>query len=638
MEGPPRLRRSKSLKTALSPRTRRDSVLDNEEALPPPRPAKPTLIQLHVASDDTNPRPPSAGDRLRPSASLAVPSPRNTWPQGLRERRPGTYAFNEIPTLTKTPWEQNRALRSAPKRSQSTTRSSHINQTFSRLPREILHCVLDHLKDLHRTKSQLDVTGHRAALAGLCVANKQWHRVAREHLYREIWLPWNGAAGAQRRGGHHSRSTHRLNLLLRTLQEAPGLAHLVKRLCIPSSMTYKLDCELFLDSGVSESPSRLIIPTLCAIIRKCANLQSLSGHHFLALDRTTDFLRALASRHELREHVWILPPSASDWRELVLPGAFVDGHAQWRQLETLVLYREGTKSELLGPGTVTALLQRLPSLKHLFIQGLSRAEFHNGTVLMLPPLKSLRLEELPGITDHGLQQLVHSRIAMSLENLFLVGLELTSLRTVQSLLDNLPRLKRFSLMQKTSLELHEAFNFTGSSFSLASTTLERLHWNTLLPGNATAILANAIAAGKFPRLRSVKVPCDDDGAIQKLCRPIQQRSITGDEARTHVETLNARSAGLEYRKTAKFLEMEAQLRAKRARKDSVFSVTVEDEEGVEQFQWVGSYLGSIASRIEYLIEPDVEGAPFAHARMEDLHRLPKEEGGLEQVVGSDVLF
>lgn len=225
---------------------------------------------------------------------------------------------------------------------------------------------------------------------------------------------------------------------------------------------------------------------------------------------------------------------------------------------------------------------------------------------------------------------------MSLERFSIIGLEITSLHTVQALLRELPRLRSFCLIQETSPELQEVFSFTGRSFSLAAPTLERLHWNTILSDSATAILANAIAAGKFPQLRKVSIPSDTDGAVQKLCRPIEQRRLTHSELTGHLYAL--RSASLDYRETTHFMEMEAQLRAKRARKDSVFSVTVEDEDGVEQFQWAGSYLGNIISKIEYCLKPDIEGQHFSHARVEDLARPTRCKGGSEQAVGLDVLF
>lgn len=636
MDGSPRLRRSRSLKNVLSSRARRDSVLDHEDALPPLKPSKPTLIQLHITADDIGLTP--AASRP-PSSSLAVPSPRNTWPQGLRESRPGTYAFSQPPTLVKTPWEQNRTLRSAPRRSKSSTRGASASQTFARLPREMLHCVLEHLRDSYTEDARLDVLGHRSDLRKLCVTNKQWHRVAREHLYREIWLPSASAPRSVRSNRRRLslRANSRLNMLLRTLQESPGLAQLVKRLWIPPSMAADFDVEIYMDASRGQAATAsLVLPTVCEIVRRCSNLQALSGHHVLACDRATELLHALESCIELREHVWSLPRCASDWEPLVRPGAFVNHHAQWRRLETLVIREDATRSDCLGPGIVTAVLQRLPSLKHLMLQGLSRSEFHNGTLLMLPALKALRLEDMPGISDHGLQQLVHSRLAMSLEKFSLIGLELTSLRTVQTLMANLPRLRRFSLIQETSPELQEVFSFTASAFSLGSQSLEHLHWNTLLAGNATAILANAMAADKFPRLRSVMVPCDYDGAVQKLCQPIRQRPLTGRELTEHMDSV--RTAGLEYRRTVQFHDIEAQLRAKRAKKDSVFSVTVEDEEGVERYQWSGSYLGSIASKVVYCLGPVVEGQRFSHVCVEDLARPARREDGVEQNVGLDVLF
>lgn len=105
METSPRLRRSKSLKSILSARKRRDSVLEAEDNLPPPpyTASKPTLVHLHVTAEDFGLKPLAPRPR---TSSLAVPSARNTWPQGLREQRPGAYAFRETPTLVRTPWSR----------------------------------------------------------------------------------------------------------------------------------------------------------------------------------------------------------------------------------------------------------------------------------------------------------------------------------------------------------------------------------------------------------------------------------------------------------------------------------------------------------------------------------------------------
>lgn len=602
--------------------------MEEDEPLPLVRAGKPTMMRERNTADDIGTRPSTAIPFLTPSS-------RNTWPQGLRESKPGTFAFEQVPTLVKTPWEHNRALRSTPRSSGSTKRSAISSDTFSRLPREILHCVLDRLRDAHITESQLDVASYRSDLRKLCIANKQWHRVAREHLYREIWLPLGSAASSTR---HHllqtlSRGSSSLRLLQRTLEESPGLAYQVKRIRIPSSVTAEFNSWMYLDGRHGKD----VLAGICELIRKCPNLCALSGYSPLACNQTGELLDALASRPKLREHIWDLPGRPSDWHTLTRPGAFVDLHSQWRQLQTFVLCRDGTLSDCLGAGTVSAVLQRLPALRHLMLRGLLRTEFHNGTLLMLPALRSLRLEGLEGVDDHGLQQLVHTRLALSLERVSLFVMGLTSLRTVQILLDSLPRLRKFSFVQQSSPELEEVFSFTGASFSLASHTLEYLYWHPLLPGAAAAILANAIAAGKFPKLRSIKIPCDDDGAVQKLCRPIRQRNLTEDEVRIHAARL-ASAEEIEYRATSQFIEVGAQLRAQRERKDSVFSVTVEDEDGVERLQWTGSYLGNIASKIEYCLQPDVEGGEYSYALLEDLSKPARLREGHELAVGLDVLF
>jgi hypothetical protein len=104
----------------------------------------------------------------------------------------------------------------------------------------------------------------------------------------------------------------------------------------------------------------------------------------------------------------------------------------------------------MGPGIVATIANRLPSLKHLMISNFSKEDFHNGTLLSLKPLQSLRLKNLDGITDQGLKQLADSPAAASPSSLSLISLELTSLRTIQTLLSNLTHLGRFRFVQNTS--------------------------------------------------------------------------------------------------------------------------------------------------------------------------------------------
>lgn len=118
---------------------------------------------------------------------------------------------------------------------------------------------------------------------------------------------------------------------------------------------------------------------------------------------------------------------------------------------------------------------------------------------------------------------------MTLEKLSLAGLELTSLRTLHFLIANAVRLRLFTLVQHTSPEFQPGMESTNSLKGLESKTLEYLHWDALVPDGGTTLVANSIASGCLPALRKTKVPCDYEGAVQSLCRPIARESLKAED-------------------------------------------------------------------------------------------------------------
>jgi hypothetical protein len=200
-------------------------------------------------------------------------------------------------------------------------------------------------------------------------------------------------------------------------------------------------------------------------------------------------------------------------------GRFTDLHDNWQCLETLVLCRTNVSSAVMGPGIIATIANRLPSLKHLMISNFSKEDFHNGTLLSLKPLQSLRLENLDGITDQGLNQ-----------------------------------------------------------------------------------LADSPAAACLPNLRTLKAPSDPDGELQALCRPIPRSALTTSD----VEFLGRFDPGSRVR-SLRLSRLQARLRVRESRRRTSVGVAVSDEtEQTRNTQVIGSYLGDIASEIEYSLEPDVE--------------------------------
>ena len=207
------------------------------------------------------------------------------------------------------------------------------------------------------------------------------------------------------------------------------------------------------------------------------------------------------------------------------------------------------------------------------ISNFSKEDFHNGTLLSLKPLLSLRLENLPGITDQGLDQLSDSPAASPLSSLSLINLELTSLQTIQNLLSNLARLRRFRFVQNTSPTL-TSHTPNKKHNILSSPTLEYLHWDTLLPGPATSALAASIAANSLPNLRSLKAPSDPKGELQALCLPIQRSALNASD----IEFLNRFDPDVRVR-SLRLSRLQAQVRLRENKRTPLVGSVVADEEG-----------------------------------------------------------
>ena len=483
---------------------------------------KQTFVQFQVTSSDLL--------KANTDSWPRNPSHRSTWPTHPRGSRPGTYTFDSVPTLVRTPWELQRSRRPASQWSRgSTDRRSISSGTFARLPAEVLHCALDQLSTAHSTEATINARDLQADLRTLCLSNKKLYQVASEHLYREIWTP-SQPGGVNRSLKKFHRPKSRLRMLLRTLRGNADLAATVRCIRVSSRLADALEGEVnYYDQPLDRTSA---VQVLSDVIRCCPNLEQLLGFAPNATDNAVKLYTALAACTKLKSHVWRLQiRSLMNSSTLPRPEAFMNCLENWSELKTLVITIDKAGRDM-PPGTISAVLQKLPSLQHLVLDGLYPADFHNGTSLMLPALKSLRLEELHGITDQGLEQLAHSRLSFSLERLSLCGLELTSIRTIHALFSEMKHLKRFTLQQDTAPQLSQTHLIANTNFSLSSSSLQYLQWDTLSQGHGVTVLANSIASGRFPHLRKVKVPCDFDGVIQQLCRPMSSRPLTPEDFHT----------------------------------------------------------------------------------------------------------
>lgn len=418
-----------------------------------------------------------------------------------------------------------------------------------------------------------------------------------------------------------------LDLLLRTINEAPSLTFLVRRVHISSALARELESESKLPSS-----RRSVYPVLQRILDNCTEAELISGFTPTATLENTEYYSRLFECERLNAHAWLLDLQHAPG---FTPSQFIDLHGRWDWLQTLVLCKTDDYATRIGPGMITAITNRLWSLQHLMISNFSKDDFHNGTLLSLKALRSLRLENLDGITDQGIHQLSHTRNAFSLESLSLINLELASLTTIQTLLTNLTRLQRLRLIQATSPHPLTGTSPTSRRNALSSNTLNYLHWDTLIPGPATETLAHSIEWSLFPSLRTLKAPSDPAGALQALCRPIARCPLTADDGR-FVESLDEDR----YTRSLRLARLHAQMRVRETmRRPSLCVVVSDEEEKTRHTTVIGSYLGDVRSAIEYSLEPDVEGGEEALATLGDVVRpRGKVEGGGERMRSFELLF
>lgn len=595
------------------------------------RPVKAKYFQTHVSSDDADVRQrrPSVDGRLRPPAiperttSLRGHRKTYTWPASISEqRKAGTCKFNDPPILTRTPWEWERG-RPNSKWSRVSDRAQNLpRRIFVQLPREIYQCILDHLEKVHAVGDVVDVVARKHDLRSLCLVDKRWHRLAREHLYRDLWLPSNRPPTKRKWSTKQPKS--QLEMLKDTIARTPGLGFLIHHIRIPTALAKELDVEAF--STSRKSPA---LDSLQGIVRQCYNLEYMTGYVLPVTTATAPMLEALASRTRLKSHAWNLHSPKGTLPTLA---DFLFCHDNWRVMETLAFAADPGID--LGLGAFSAVLHRLPSLRHLMISGLRQSDFSDTMLLALPPLRSLRLESLEGVTDQGIEQLAYSRLALSLERLSLVGLELLSLQAVQVLLSHLARLRRFVLLQKASPEPPIGVQVASGSrhLTLRSPSLQSLHWDCLIPGSAINWLAEAIEDGMFPRLTNIKVPCDYDGLIQRVCRPVPLQKLTPSD----LEYLDVHTQ--HYERNLRVAQIQAQVRVRESRRQPSFNVVVQDESlEVQSTHTIGSYIGDMHSKIEYNLDAEFSG----HVLVEfDDIAIPKGSGGdrFERRLGADLLF
>ncbi|KAH9871739.1 hypothetical protein J1614_005995 [Plenodomus biglobosus] len=375
----------------------------------------------------------------------------------------------------------------------------------------------------------------------------------RSFKYTIVILPPNDCHTSM--SNPQSTGLTRLKKLRRTLRDHPTLARYVLELHLSEIYTLYEKAEL---------EKQEIVNQVASLVMATPNLERLVGFQ-VPLTHSFDRLsHALSTRRNLREKIWLLDPgngdSASQEEEDAIGPYYHESHDPTERflllnsnhdaLSTLVLQQEqGQISAYLSFRSIIGTLRLLPNLRHLVLSGLAASVFTNLALGALPAgLQSLRLGNLAGVNDRGLQRFVQSQHARSIKKLTLVNLSLKSITTLSEIFSaNVPELKSFIIAQDRAPTLTAYTTVPG----FHSPNLHFIHWDfrseagppPRLPTSsshpypteqlrfpfktaepisclATSLLCTSIRDGAFPSLRRIRIPHDPQGLIQDLCKPL----------------------------------------------------------------------------------------------------------------------
>lgn len=341
-----------------------------------------------------------------------------------------------------------------------------------------------------------------------------------------------------------------MKLLRRTLRERKLLANLVFELRVP-----ELDQPLV--NGKQNAHLQEYRDLVASVVMVCPNLERLVGlslPYYHEFDRLT---HALSTRRQLKEQTWIIgenaevkersrcqsPPGLLDQHQVY---QFLNYHASWTKLETLMLQSFNMQG-IMEHGTFLRMFNLLPSLRHLCLSGFDSDDFTDRTLLFLPPLVSLRLENLRGVTENGIAHYTSRPEAKCIQSLSLIEQNITSLLVISKILASLRRLERFNIVQTSTTPTLPPDLLVFQPL-LASSSLRYLHWDIASVDPVAALskldsipftgqlrdvdspnshLAQSMLNDGFPSLRSLRAPSDIDppGALQSVCRPARSSRV-----------------------------------------------------------------------------------------------------------------
>ncbi|TVY91362.1 hypothetical protein LAWI1_G006367 [Lachnellula willkommii] len=542
-----------------------------------------------------------------------------------------------------------------------------LGEGFRNLPEEILLVVLAELKKVHLDAGSLSCsTCWMRDLTSLSLSCKKWWGAARTTLYEDVQLVGNDSILHTKKKLKMKYGT-RLKLLRRTLRARPDLAEYVRILKVPAMP----------DAAKNQKEQNEYLDQVASVIMACPNLERLPGFHPAYTHEFPRFVHALSTRKKLQERVWIIsespfqrqhrykPSDDSDYLTPViapnslLPEQSIDFlmfHSNWSHLKTLVLHCN--QGGIVDSPLLIDTFEQLPSLENLHLSSFSDSSFNDTTLLSLPPLRSLRLDKLPGVTDNGLSSFASDGKSDSLKSFSLISLPLLSLPVLARLFSHLKSLTHFTISQVPAPSLPAGVDIFLHPY-LASSTLQYLHWEFTNPGDTRAneILSKAISFSGFPALRTLRAPTDSDGSLQKLCKPRDRIELPGDRYRTVGSPLSQSMPSMPYAAptrpfsaghgqsgsrnsnyqpsptgSAFSINLEkksrhsaegniqdagtslaiarrtAQRRIDTAVSQPQYHIIIWDAEGqfLERFK-VGGFIGDLGSKINYSLRPDVDG-------------------------------
>jgi hypothetical protein len=348
----------------------------------------------------------------------------------------------------------------------------------------------------------------------------------------------------------------RLIRLRSTLRARPLLAALVKSLHVPDP-----NIPLYQGNGDPNPEYDAYICTLASVVMTCPNLEVLTGFYAFynhTFDRLT---HALSTRQKLRQHVWIIAENddVNDRGQTQLPPGLLDEeqtyqflqyHDRWKQLDTLLLCSPGGLG-IIEHEVFIRMLHSLPALRSLAISSFDKDDFHDMTLLSLPPwVTTLRLEECLGVTDRGLRKWTAKPNAFQIQRLSLIHQNITSLLTISKIFANLDRLFKFTIVQNDVIPLlPNEMRHVVVHPVLASKSLKFLHWDissvmtsstaesrSLVPDRSSTtpnmLLALSISNRGFPNLVRLRTPRDTSppGILQSVCLPSEGAITLPDDS------------------------------------------------------------------------------------------------------------